>query len=63
MYFEPFTPYITYDLNSLNRKQFADKGARLVMTARYVTGNFEDIPGSTSKDVNKSSGIIVFSSR
>lgn len=47
-YFDLLTPYISYELNSLNRKQFASSGARFFLSFRYVAGEEESIPGSTS---------------
>lgn len=55
-YFEPVSPFVTYELNSLNRKQYASSGAKLSFTLRYVYGNYEDIPGSTSKEEDISKG-------
>ncbi|MCF8233920.1 MAG: patatin-like phospholipase family protein [Bacteroidales bacterium] len=46
-YFNLITPYITYELNSLNRKQFATAGARFLLSTRYVSGKERNIPGST----------------
>ncbi len=51
--FDLFTPFITYELNSLNRKQYATSGAMFSMTLRFVTGTEENIPGSTSSDIEK----------
>jgi NTE family protein len=48
--FDMFAPKITFELNSLNRKQYADAGARFLAEARYVMGRETHTPGSTSQD-------------
>jgi len=54
--YDILTPFVSYELNSLNRKQYASSGARFNLSFRYVTGRYEDIPGSTSKDRNITKG-------
>ncbi len=49
-YFDIVTPFIHYELNSLNRKQFASSGAKFSIMLRYVNGREKDIPGSTAKE-------------
>jgi NTE family protein len=44
------TPRLLFELNSLNRKQFANAGARFLSEIRYVYGNEIHTPGSTSLD-------------
>ncbi len=48
--FDEIVPKLTFELNSLNRKQYADAGARLLIEARYVYGHETHTPGSTSTD-------------
>jgi NTE family protein len=42
------TPYIYYERNTLNRKQFANAGTYLALKFRYVFGNEITNPGTTS---------------
>ena len=49
--FNFISPTVSFELNSLNRKQFADAGARLKLSCSYVNGMEGTLPGSTS--VNK----------
>ena len=39
---------VTYDRNTLNRIQYADKGTKLLISLKYVVGQEITIPGSTS---------------
>lgn len=48
--FDLFAPHLMFELNSLNRKQFASRGARLMLQMQYVTGEERHTPGSTSID-------------
>ncbi len=41
-------PGLNYEYNSLNRKQFANKGIRLMISAKYFTGSETNTPGSVS---------------
>ena len=50
--FNFFSPRVCFELNSLNRKQYANAGARLRLTFSYMNGREVLIPGSQS--VNKS---------
>jgi len=45
--FNFLAPFVTFDLNGLNRKQFANAGARLKVTFSYVNGVEDMTPGST----------------
>lgn len=47
--FELLSPYILYERNTLNRKQYASSGTYLALKARYVQGNETNVPGSTSE--------------
>jgi NTE family protein len=49
--FNFFTPTLCFDLNSLNRKQYASAGVRLLAELSYVGGHEGMLPGSTS--INK----------
>ena len=46
-----YSPGFTYTLNTLNRKEFASAGQKLVVKARFVHGIENTIPGSTA--INK----------
>ncbi len=48
--FDMFTSQIYYEVNSLNRKQYANQGEYLNFKVRYVTGVETNEPGSTSTD-------------
>ena len=50
--FSFFTPTVNFDLNSLNRKQFASAGVRLMLKLSYISGHEDMLPGSTA--INKS---------
>ncbi len=45
---------ISYQINTLNRKQYATEGARLLVRAKYVSGLESYFPGSTAVDSVKS---------
>lgn len=49
-HFDVITPYIQYELNSLNRKQYATSGARFSLAFRYTNGIEKNIPGSTASN-------------
>lgn len=44
------SPVLSFELNSLNRKQFASAGIRLFMSLAYVNGREDMLPGSTSSN-------------
>jgi NTE family protein len=44
------SPVLAFELNSLNRKQFASAGIRLFMSVAYVNGREDMLPGSTSSN-------------
>lgn len=46
--FDGFTYGASYVLNTLNEKQFANTGGLVKFTARYMSGNENTTPGSTS---------------
>lgn len=46
--FDVVTPYISYEHNTLNAKQYPSKGRFFHAGLRYVAGNETHIPGSTS---------------
>ena len=48
--FSAVTSQIYYEINSLNRKQYANQGAYVNIKLRYVNGLEENTPGSTSID-------------
>ena len=41
---------LTYDRNSMNRKQYPSAGSQLLIKAKYTHGNEETQPGSTADD-------------
>jgi len=47
-FFELFSPRIGLEFNSLNRKQYANRGIYLCLCGKYIFGDEEHIPGSTS---------------
>lgn len=47
-YFDLVMPFVSYELNSLNRKQYATSGVRLYISLRYVSGRETNYPGTTS---------------
>ena len=51
--FDVVTAQTYYEINSLNRKQYANQGGFLNIKFRYVNGLEVNTPGSTSKDTVK----------
>ncbi len=49
-FFDFYSPAVIFELNSLNRKQFATRGMNLKLCGRFISGTEENIPGSTSVD-------------
>ena len=49
--FKLIAPSLCFDLNSLNRKQYANAGVRLLVKLSYINGREGMVPGSTA--VNK----------
>lgn len=48
--FQMFSSQLYYEINSLNRKQYANQGEYFCFKVRYVNGEERNIPGSTSTD-------------
>ena len=46
--FHFFSPGVKLEINSLNRKEYANSGVRLIASARFVTGRENFNPGSTA---------------
>jgi|APCry1669189101_1035198.scaffolds.fasta_scaffold00028_30 NTE family protein len=46
--FNFFAPCLSFELNNLNRKQYASAGARLRLSIAYINGDEDYLPGSTS---------------
>ncbi len=46
--FNTITPFLYYELNSLNRKQYATSGVRLLVSFKYFVGREHNEPGTTS---------------
>ncbi len=51
--FNFFSPEICFELNNLNRKQYANAGAKFMMSIAYVNGNEDFLPGSFFKNKNE----------
>ncbi len=51
--FNYFAPSVCFELNSLNRKQYPNAGARLLLSFTYVNGHEDFLPGSTSPSMNE----------
>ena len=47
------SPTLSFELNNLNRKQFATAGAGLRISFSYISAHENDLPGSTSKNKNE----------
>jgi NTE family protein len=47
-YFDFYEPRILFELNSLNYKQYPNRGAQLLISSAYVNGIEKNLPGSTS---------------
>jgi len=43
-------PYIEFERNNLNRKQYANKGSKFFLGFNYYTGNEHYVPGTTTSD-------------
>lgn len=43
-----YSPYLEYEINTLNRKQFSNTGYRLLASFQFVSGLEKHIPGTTS---------------
>jgi NTE family protein len=48
--FDFYSPGISFEINTLNRKQYASEGTYLKLSGRYISGLEKNTPGSTSKD-------------
>lgn len=48
--FDFYFGQIAYEINTLNRKQYATEGTRLMVRAKYVSGEESYYPGNTSTD-------------
>ncbi len=46
--FHFFSPGVKLEINSLNRKEYANSGVRLIASARFITGRENFNPGSTA---------------
>lgn len=49
-YFDYYSSQALFELNSLNLKQYPNKGVKLLISANYVNGIEKNFPGSTSFD-------------
>ncbi len=49
-YFDFYAPCIKLEQNSLNYKEYANKGARFLLQVKYIDGEERTFPGSTSVD-------------
>ncbi|MCK9423997.1 MAG: patatin-like phospholipase family protein [Bacteroidales bacterium] len=50
--FNFFVPSVCFEMNSLNRKQFANAGVRLLLSLSYIYGREDMLPGSTAASKN-----------
>ncbi len=48
--FEFYSPGLIFEMNSLNRKQYASSGTMLRLCGRLISGTEKNVPGSTSAD-------------
>jgi len=53
-YFDFYSPFISWEINSLNRKQYASQGVRFYTGIRFISGQEKNDPGSTSSDSTES---------
>jgi NTE family protein len=51
--FELLTEDITFEFNTLNRKQFASSGVKFVVSLTHINGIEKNVPGSTSQSHEK----------
>ncbi len=51
--FEFYSPSVIYEMNTLNRKQFPSSGLMMRLGSRFISGQEENIPGSTSVDTTR----------
>ncbi len=51
--FDFYYGQVSYEINTLNRKQYATEGTRLQIRAKYVNGEESYYPGSTATDRTK----------
>lgn len=51
--FDVISTQAYYEVNSLNRKQYASQGENLIVKIRYINGLEKNTPGSTSTDTAK----------
>ncbi|MCX6271812.1 MAG: patatin-like phospholipase family protein [Bacteroidetes bacterium] len=52
-FFDLGTPHITFEINTLNKKEYANRGVQLSMELQQVFGTERYEPGSTSLEGNK----------
>jgi NTE family protein len=53
-YFKYASPYLQYERNTLNRKQYPNQGTYFSVLGRFVTGTEQHQPGSTSSQETRS---------
>lgn len=51
--FDFYSPGLIYELNTMNRKQFPTSGTIFRICSRFISGQEENIPGSTSVDTTQ----------
>lgn len=49
-----WSPYTSFEVNTLNKKQFANRGLHILLNLRYINGNETHFPGSTSEGAKAS---------
>lgn len=52
-YFDFYSPYISWEINTLNRKQYSSEGVRFYTGLRFISGREKNDPGSTSADTSE----------
>ncbi|MCB2220400.1 MAG: patatin-like phospholipase family protein [Bacteroidetes bacterium] len=52
-FFDFYSPSAIFELNTLNRKQFASQGMAIRLCGRFISGLEKNIPGSTSVNRNE----------
>ncbi|MDP4282003.1 MAG: hypothetical protein Q8867_07605, partial [Bacteroidota bacterium] len=48
-----FSPRLNFEMNSMNRKQFASAGSRFLISLGYISGREGFLPGSMSNETNR----------
>lgn len=49
-----WSPFVSFEVNTLDKKQFANRGLHILLKLRYINGNEIHYPGSTSEGAKAS---------